>query len=96
MAPSKAPGKPYAVTLAPFGGMTDVKIVRTADNFVIHKGLHFGDTAHALNLANRILDRETGIDTSAADALKPVNARPVSLRKSRLDFTRRLVQGLHP
>lgn len=96
-------GKPYAVTLAPYVGMTEVKIVRNDDGAVIHKGLHAGGTDRALRIANAILDRETGVDTSAADRRKPVSLRKgvdlrksVSLTKSRLDYTRRLVTGLHP
>jgi 8-oxo-dGTP pyrophosphatase MutT (NUDIX family) len=94
MAPRKAkPTKPYAVTLAPFVGMTEVKIVRTADGHVVHCGLHLGGTDRALRIANALLDEETGIDTSAADRLTD---KPVSLRKPRLDYTRRLVTRLHP
>jgi hypothetical protein len=99
-------GKPYAVTLAPFIGVTEVKIVRTADGAVIHHAWHTGGTDRALRIANAILDQETGVDTSAADAHKPVSLvkpapkvdlrKPVSLRKSRLDFTRQLVTRLHP
>ena len=97
--------KPYAVTLAPFIGATEVKIVRTADDVVIHHAWHAGGTDRALRIANAVLDQETGVDTSAADARKPVSLvkpgkvdlrKPVSLRKSRLDFTRQLVTRLHP
>lgn len=74
---------PFLVTLSPFTGMTEVKIVRTADGEVIHCRLHVGSATRALKIANRILDRVTGIDTSAADLPAPtVHREPVSLVKA--------------
>lgn len=101
--------KPYAVTVAPFIGATEVKIVRTADKAVIHCALHAGGIERGLRIANKILDRETGIDTSIVDTGKaPERERVslikapqapkavVSLRRSPLDLTRLLVTRLHP
>jgi hypothetical protein len=81
--------KPYTVTLAPFVGVTEVKIVRTRDGALIHQALHRGGTDRALRIANAILDRETGIDTTAAEPPPAVNG--VSLRRTPMDLTRLLV-----
>ncbi len=88
--------KPYTVTVAPFIGVTEVKIVRTADDRVIHCGLHAGSVERALRIANTILDRETGVDTSIVDTGKAPagNGPAVSLRRSPTDLTRLLVERL--